>query len=109
MPKKEPYTLLEINWLDDKVKQIQQYIDENPLSDIGDRIETVTDSKGRPVIKVIAKKEDAQKAWLLFLKEFNSLLVALEVAREIRAAGKLEERKGYELKGAMKKFVQERT
>lgn len=109
MPKTQPYTKLEIDWLEEKVRQIQEYIDANPLSEIDDRIENVTDSKGRPVIKVVAKKEDAQKAWLLFLKEFASLLTALEVAREIKAAGGIETRKNYQLHGAMKKYVEEKT
>lgn len=108
MSKKQLYTRVELDWLEEKVKQIREHIDNTPLSAIGDRVEEVTDSKGRPVIKVIAKKEDAQKAWLIFLKEFALLVSTLESLREIKA-NSMETRKGYELHGGMKKFVEERN
>lgn len=101
MAKQELYIKVEHDWLEDKAKQLQEYIEANPLSEIDDRIETVTSSKGIPAIKVIAKKEEALKSWINALKEFAGLLTTLESLREKKAALQVEIRKGSTVNGMM--------
>lgn len=101
MAKHELYIKVELDWLEDKAKQLQDYIEANPLSEIDDRIETVTSSKGIPAIKVIAKKEDSLKSWIGAMKEYAAFLVTLETLREKKAALQTELRKGSTVNGMM--------
>lgn len=105
--KQELYTKVEHEWLEEKAKQLKNYIDANPVEDIDDRIETVTSSKGIPAIKVIAKKEDSLKAWINALKEFAALLATLEVLREKEASLKADVRKGSTINGLMSSKMEE--
>lgn len=102
MPKQELYTKVEHEWLEKKLKQLEAYIDAHPLEEIEDRIETVTSSKGQPVVKVIAKREEAQKAWINALKEYAVLLNSIETMREKKAALEVEIRGGGSINGMMK-------
>ena len=107
-PKTEMYTKVEQDWLELKIKQLSAYIDANPIETIDDRIETVTSSKGQPVVKIIAKREDAVKSWINALKEYANLLGAVEVLREKRAAAAaVELRGGAEMNGLMKTHLED--
>jgi hypothetical protein len=106
--KQELYIRVEHEWLEEKVKQLKNYIDANPVEEIDDRIETVTSSKGIPAIKVIAKKEEALKAWINALKEFAGLLTTLEVLREKQANLTVEVRKGSTINGMMSSKIEEK-
>lgn len=101
MPKTELYIKVELDWLENKAQQLQDYIDANPLNEIDDRIETVTSSKGIPAIKVIAKKEEALKSWINALDSYAKFLITLEQLREKKAALQVETRKGTSINGMM--------
>lgn len=101
MAKKELYIKVELEWLEKKAAELQEYIEANPLSEIDDRIETVTSSKGIPAIKVIAKKEESVKSWLNAMKEYAGFLMTLEALREKRAEVEFEVRKNSNLNGMM--------
>lgn len=104
--KSELYTKAEHDWLELKIKQLEAYIDAHPVDEIEDRIETVTSSKGQPVVKVIAKREEALKAWINALKEYTVLIGAVEVLREKKAAASaLEVRGGGDINGLMKQHL----
>ncbi|GEM_PF-3014381 len=103
------YTQFEIDWLESKLASLKTFIDNNPIEDIDDRIETVTSSKGQPVVKIIATKEAALKGWILALKEFASLLKAVEEARETKAEVEAQVRKGSNINGMMSSKLEETT
>ena len=100
--KQEIYTKVEQEWLEKKLKQLEAYIDAHPIEEMEDRIETVTSSKGQPVVKIIAKREDAVKGWINALKDYAVLLISVELMREKTATSSMEFRGGTSINGMMK-------
>lgn len=112
MPKKaKSYIEVELDWLEDVVREARAYIDSyRPFTEkITDRTEVHPNAKGDPIIKLMANKEQTLKALMDVLKELPSMLKGLDELREKRAAASLETRGDIKIPGAMKRFVEEKT
>lgn len=103
----ESYIKYEIQWFEEKVKQLRDYIDDNPFHSLEDRTETFITTKGIPTIKIVATKEDQLKILKDILKDLPAMFEALERLREKDIATKIELRGGSQASGIMKKHLEE--
>jgi hypothetical protein len=95
-PKKQTFAEIELEWAEVQLKQWKEYIDNNPLHTLKDRIEWKPTSKGGMMPMVIASIEaqgkfiqDTLKNYLALLKEVDSMREAESKKVEIRGKGEL--------------------
>lgn len=98
---KQSFINVEIEWLEKKILELRQYVDNNPFNTLEDRTEIVMSAKGTPVIKIIANKESQLKELRAILKDLPSMLADLDKLRELKEASQLEIRGGGEMGGMM--------
>jgi hypothetical protein len=72
--KKTNYVSYQVERLKVYIESINQYLDDNPIDQMTDRIERFEGLRGMPMIRVIAKKEDQIKCFMDRLKELPKLL-----------------------------------
>lgn len=102
MAKGKTFIDLELDWLEQKVKEWMDLIDSySPFSDIEDRVHTEVNAKGIPIIRVIAKKEDTIKTIGNILKDLPTMMAALDTLRERRETSSMETRGGSTIPGLM--------
>lgn len=103
--KKTNYISYELKRLEKYLKQLQQYLDDNPPDKMEDRIEEMVSTKGNPIIKVIASKEQQLKCFMEILKQMPPLLEDINKLR-MAVDGEEEEdevRGGHDIPGFMRK------
>jgi hypothetical protein len=78
--KQNTFTTYELSWLEDKAKDLQKYVDDNPISELKDRIEWKPTGKGGVMPMVIATIEsqiksirDTQKDYVALIESINKL------------------------------------
>ncbi len=82
-PKKTTnYISYEIVRLEKYVSQLNGYLDSNPPDQLTDRIEILQSTRGNPIIKVIASKEQQLKAFSDILQKLPKLLEDLNSLRK---------------------------
>jgi hypothetical protein len=79
--KKTNYISYEIKKLEKYFKQLEKYMDDNPPDEMVDRVEMLESTRGNPIMKVIATKEQQIKLFKDTLKEMPSLLENLNKLR----------------------------
>jgi hypothetical protein len=89
-PKKKVYVDIELEYAEQQLRSWREYIDDNPIHELVDRIEWI-DGKYGQVPKVIQSKENQIKCvqdllvkYLTLLKEVNEM----REGREMRVAAK---------------------
>lgn len=107
--KDKTYILIEIEWLEKKVKELMDLVDANsPFSEIPDRTQVEINAKGVPIIRVIAKKEDTIKVIKDVLKDLPSMFESLDRLREKRAEADIEVRGSSSMNRMMTKTLGEK-
>lgn len=101
--KKDTYGEYEIKFLELKLKQLEAYIEANPLDELEDRMGT-RESKYGPVEYCIANKEAQRKDLTQAMKDYADIAQTVMKMREIEAA-KIETRGNAQLGTLAKEFL----
>lgn len=81
--KKTNYIGYDLNWLEKKCKQLQEWVEEKLDGGIKDRIEMYESTRGNPIIKVISSEETQIKCLRDTLKELPNMLMEINRLRKI--------------------------
>lgn len=93
--KKNTYIDFELEWLEQKSKELKQYIDDRPLEKLKDRDFLKQTAKGG-VVHMIAATVEQQRADLgKALKDYTEIIAAIAQLRE-QEAKREEMRKGFQ-------------
>lgn len=105
MAKKNNYIEEELAWLTLKAAQIKKYVDEPPMHELSDRIETLNGPTG-PSEKIAATVEAQLKSKRDALKDYTLILEAIDKLREKEEAKKIEARGNTSMNGLMSSQLQ---
>lgn len=98
--KKNTYIDFELSWLEQKAKELKQYIDDRPLERLKDRDFLKQTAKGG-VVHMIAATVEQQRADLgKALKDYTEIIGAIAQLRE-QEAKREEMRKGFDNKNIL--------
>jgi hypothetical protein len=101
--KKQTYVSAELDWAETKLGEWRDYIDQNPIPDLKDRVQFKQTSNGGAIPMVIASIESQIKSLRDTMKEYLSLLEIVDKLRE-KEELKSEARGSQEINGKMKNF-----
>lgn len=94
MPKKQIFIEVELDWAEEQLASWRQYVDNNPVHELKDRIEWKPTSKGGSMPMVIASIEqqgkfiqETMKNYLALLKQVDDMRSAEEQKQEAKGAG----------------------
>jgi hypothetical protein len=105
--KKQTYVSAELDWAETKLGEWRDYIDQNPIPDLKDRVQFKQTSNGGAIPMVIASIEAQGK----FVQEtMKNYLALVEVVDKLRSAeeAKVEIRGKGELSGSAEEFLKNR-
>lgn len=105
MPVKATYIDFELDWLESKVKALMSYIDNHPLDNLIDRIQTFPSPKGL-VVKIISTEEQQLKAYQSVLKDLPPLLKDLDDLRRRKEEAEIKTRGNSKMPGIMRDKLQ---
>lgn len=107
IPKKASYIEYELQFLEDKLKELKQYIQNNPFDKLSDRM-AYKETKGGGVIPIcVANKEAQRKDLTQALKDYAEILRTVDAMREKEEA-KVEVRGGSQLGSMAEDFLKNR-
>lgn len=101
---KQLYIIEELEWLEDRLREIKADIDSKPYAQITDRIVWLETARGA-VQNCIANEEVQKKAQREAIKEYTSLLEATNKLRE-QEESKMESRGNARISSKMKRLVE---
>lgn len=101
--KKQTYVSAELDWAETKLGEWRDYIDQNPIPSLKDRVQFKQTSNGGAIPMVIASIESQIKSLRDTMKEYLSLLEIVDKLRE-KEELKSEARGSQEINGKMKNF-----
>lgn len=105
--KKPSYISLELEWLEKKIKALQDAIDNYDLSDLKDRYGPKEMPNGRVVNAIISTREDQMKSVAFIMEKLPKMLASLDELRQKEEAAKIETRANTQMNGMMQnKFNQ---
>lgn len=102
--KKETYVSAELEWAETKLGEWREYIDQNPIPSLKDRVQFKQTSNGGAIPMVIASIESQIKSLRDTMKEYLALLEVVDRLRE-REEAKVQVRGSQEINGKMSKFM----
>jgi hypothetical protein len=100
MAKKEIYTSAELEWCEQKLLEWKEYIDQNPISGLQDRISYKTTANGGSIPMVVSSVEAQIKSLRDTMKEYLVMLQQVEAMRE-KEAQRAQARGSAEINGMM--------
>lgn len=83
--KKQTFAEIELEWAEKQLKEWKEYIDNNPLHTLKDRIEWKPTARGGTIPMVIASIEQQGKFIQDTLKNYLALLKEVDLMREAEA------------------------
>jgi hypothetical protein len=102
--KKETYVSAELEWAESKLSEWREYIDQNPIPSLKDRVQFKQTANGGAIPMVIASIESQIKSLRDTMKEYLALLEVVDKLRE-REEAKTQVRGSQEINGKMSKFM----
>jgi hypothetical protein len=97
--KKNNYITAELDWAENQLASWKQYVDDNPLHEMKDRIEFKPTARGGLIPMVIASIEaqgkfiqETMKNYLALLEIVNNLREKDEAKKEARGSGEVPHR-----------------
>lgn len=105
--KKELLIEYELEFLEEKLKELKEYIQSNPYSSLTDRMAWKETKNGGAIPICIANKEAQRKDLTQALKDYAEILRTVESMREKEEA-KVDVRGGGELSLQARKFLKNR-
>ena len=107
MAKKQTYISAELEWAEKRLGEWKQYIDDNPINELEDRMAFKQTARGQ--ISVISATIESQiKAIRDTMKEYLQLLEVVDKLREREAAKKIEIRSNAKLGSQAEEFLKSR-
>lgn len=103
MAAKQLYIIEELEWLEDRLREIKADIDSKPYAHITDRIVPLEGARGTSET-IAATEESQKKAQRDALREYTSLLEATNKLREQEEV-KMQTRGGANVNSKMKRLV----
>lgn len=101
--KKNIYISAELDWAEEKLSEWKQYIDDNPLPSLTDRMDYKETKNGGMVRTVVANIESQIKSLRDTMKEYLALLKEVDTMREREEAKQKEVRGGGDVPFRMRK------
>lgn len=105
--KKETYISVELDWAEQQLASWKQYVDDNPLHMLKDRIEWKPTARGGTIPMVIASVEQQGKFIQETMKNYLALLEVVDKLREKEEA-KVEVRGNADIGSMAQKFLKNR-
>lgn len=90
--KKELYIEYELEFLENKLKELKEYIEANPFQDLADRMAYKETKAGGVIPICVANKEAQRKDLTQALKDYAEMLQTINRMREGEEAKKLTSR-----------------
>jgi len=106
--KKELLIEYELEFLEEKLKELKEYIQSNPFSKLSDRMAFKETKAGGILPICIANKEVQRKDLTQALKDYAEILRTVDSMRE-KESTKIEARGKGEISGGAAKWMQERN
>ena len=106
-PKKQLLIEYELEFLEEKLKELKEYIKSNPFSTLSDRMAFKETKAGGILPICIANKEAQRKDLTQALKDYAEILRTVDSMREKEEA-KVDVRGGGEMSLQAKKFLKNR-
>lgn len=106
-PKKTTFINTELQWAEEQLASWKQYVDDNPMHKLKDRIEWKETSRGGMLPMVIASIEQQGKFIQETMKNYLALLEVVDKLREKEEA-KVDVRGNVELGSMAQKFLKDR-
>lgn len=109
MAKKDKALLIEyeLEFLENKLKELKEYIEANPFSQLSDRMAYKETRNGGMIPICIANKEAQRKDLTQALKDYAEILRTVDSMRE-KEETKIEVRGKKELSGQAEEFLKDR-
>ncbi len=107
-PKKTTYINAELDWAEQQLASWKQYVDDNPMHELKDRIEWKPTSKGGMLPMVIASIEQQGKFIQETMKNYLALLEVVDKLREKEDA-KVEVRGGGTMSSKAERWLKARN
>jgi hypothetical protein len=105
--KQQSYIEYELEFLEEKLIELKQYIKDNPFNNLSDRM-AYKETKGGGVIPIcVANKEAQRKDLTQALKDYADILRTVDAMREKQEA-KVEIRGNVEIGSMAEKFIKNR-
>jgi hypothetical protein len=105
--KQQSYIEYELEFLEEKLIELKQYIKDNPFNNLSDRM-AYKETKGGGVIPIcVANKEAQRKDLTQALKDYADILRTVDAMREKQEA-KVEVRGNVEIGSMAEKFIKNR-
>lgn len=101
--KKQSYVSAELDWAESKLAEWRDYVDQNPIPELKDRVQFKQTSNGGAIPMVVASIESQIKSLRDTMKEYLALLEVVDKLRE-KEEQKAEARGSQEINGKMKRF-----
>jgi hypothetical protein len=98
----------ELEFLEDKLKELKEYIKSNPFDKLEDRVKWKEMKNGGALPIVIANKEAQRKDLTQALKDYAEILRTVESMRE-KEDNKIEARGKGEVNGQASEWLKERN
>lgn len=106
--KKELLIEYELDFLEEKLKELKEYIQANPYNKLDDRMAYKETKIGGVIPIVVANKEAQRKDLTQALKDYAEILRTVEDMRNKEEAKKIEIRGNGELSGQAEEFIKGR-
>jgi hypothetical protein len=97
--KKQLYTEIELEWAEAQLLTWRQYVDDNPLNELKDRMSYKTTANGGSVPMTVASIEqqgkfiqDTMKNYLSLVKEVDAMRAVEEAKKEARGSASVPHR-----------------
>jgi hypothetical protein len=99
----------ELEFLEEKLRELKEYIQKNPFNNLEDRIKWKELKGGKTMPMVIASKEAQRKDLTQALKDYAEILRTVEAMREKEASKSIEVRGKVELSSEAEDFLNNRS
>lgn len=106
--RKNNYISAELDWAEEQLASWKQYVDNNPMHELKDRIEMKPTARGGLMPMVIASIEQQGKFIQETMKNYLALLEVVDKLREKDEAKKVEIRGNTELGSEAEEFLLKR-
>jgi len=106
--KKATYIDAELDYLEEKLQELKQYIDDRPLTTLTDRVGYRTDKNGVQIPYIIATIEAQRKDLTAARKEYAELVSFINDKREQEEKKQIQARGGKELNYNQKRFARQK-
>jgi hypothetical protein len=97
--KKQLYTEIELSWAEEQLLTWRQYVNDNPLNELKDRLSYKETKTGGMIPMVVASIEsqgkfiqDTMKNYLALLKEVDAMRAVEEAKKEARGSASVPHR-----------------